>query len=500
MNSESEDITVSVGKHSIPVLYILILAGAVFRIYHLGFNSLWLDEAATVAYSSGGLDQIWANMAAMGDFNPPLFNLLENIMMMIGTTEIALRLLPALFGIVAIPIMYLVGKEFKDKYIGIILAGLTAFSPFLITYSQEARAYSMMFFLGACMVLLFLRAMKVNKQTEWFLFAIVSAVAFWTHFYSIVLFIPLVILAVYKFRNDWQPIAFSVVAWFAMALPLIFALYTVILQRASSAPAYGYQGFNIIYQTFFIMFWDSYIAIGLAVVLFIVGIWWTFKNDKEMALFLIFVPAIVFITSVILSNTIPMLPRYLIFVNIFVFLGIAMACPALVAFFQIAASDNLQKNIKKETVIKVISFGLVGCFVISAVPFYTNYYQTYTKSDWRELGIELANITQPGDVVVVIPKYIMMPLDYYYSSKIDGTQEVWANNATQLEQIKNAADSQQLTVFYVITPDINSQDPSGNAIKWLAANTMELGNIPGIAVRVRIPGINNQTQGIGGGN
>lgn len=485
MNSESEDITVSVWKHSVPVLYILIFIGAVFRLYNLGYNSLWLDEAATLALSSGTLEQIWSNMA-VGDFNPPLFQVLEHFMLMIGTTEIALRLLPALFGIAAIPIMYLVGKEFKDKYIGIILAGFTAFSPFLVAYSQEARAYSMMFFLGACMVLLFLRATRTNKQTEWFLFAIVSAVAFWTHFYSVVLFIPLVLIAVYKFRNDWQPIAFSVVAWFAMALPLLFALYNLVLMRASSAPTYGYRGIDIIYQTFLDMFWSSYIALGFAAILFIIGIWWTFKNDKEMAFFLVFVPVTAFIISIFLSNTMPMLPRYLIFVNIFVFIGIAMVYPALIAFFQMAASDNLQKNVKKETIIKLISFGLIGCFIITTVPFYVDYYQNYSKEDWRGFSRELTNSTQPTDVIVVIPKYVRMPLDYYYSSNLDKTIEIGANTVEELETIRDTAKSDNFRVIYIVTPDILAVDPTGNTLNWLAANTTEVGKASGIAVRMGV--------------
>jgi len=484
MNSESEDITVSVWKHSIPVLYILIFIGAVFRLYNLGRNSLWLDEAATYFYSLGGFDQIWENMAAMGDFNPPLFNFLENIMMNIGTTEIALRLLPALFGIAAIPIMYLVGKEFKDKYIGIILAGLTTFSPFLIAYSQEARAYSMMFFLGACMVLLFLMAMKVNKQTEWFLFAIVSAVAFWTHFYSIVLFIPLVLLAVYKFRNDWQPIAFSIMAWFAMVLPLSLALYTLIGQRASSTPTYGFQGVSIILRTFAEIFWGSFIVFGIGVILLIIGIWWTYKENKEMALFLVFVPAVVFFISVILSTTMPMLPKYIIFINIFVFLGIAMSLPALISFFYAASSDNLQKRTTRETVIKLTSIILISGFVIMAVPFYTTYYQTYTKDNWRGVSFELMNITKPGDVIAIAPKYAAFPLSYYYSSQLDETYEIGVNNVTDLEQIKYQSEVLNLTVFYIVTPDINSHDPSGKSNAWLLENTVEIGKTSGISVRV----------------
>jgi mannosyltransferase len=483
MNSESEDITVSIWKYSIPVLYILVFVGAVFRLYNLGYNSLWLDEAATVVYSRGSLSQVWGNMAAMGDFNPPLFNFLENLMMTIGFTEVAVRLIPALFGIAAIPIMYYLGKEFKDKYIGLILAGLTAISPFLIVYSQEARSYSMMFFLGACMVLLFLRAMRINKQTEWFLFAVVSAIAFWTHFYSVVLFIPLVLLALYKFRNDWQPIFFAVIAWLLLALPLLFELYNLIGQRAESAPTYGVQGIELIFRTIADMFWSSIIAFGFGAILFIIGVWWAYKEKKEKALFLLFVPLVAFVTSVVLSNTMPMLPRYLIFVNIFVFLGIAMALPALVSFFYAVSSDNLQKRTTKEFITKMMALIIVCCFIIAAIPFYGTYYTTLTKTNWRSVGIGLANVTQPGNVVVVIPKYNEMPLNYYYNSKADGVYEVSANNVTELTQIRMIADSLNLTVFYIVTPDIVSQDPTGQSVTWLGNNTVEIGNAPGLSIR-----------------
>lgn len=130
------------------VLLLLTVIGAGLRLYNLGFNSLWLDEAATYSLSVVPLGQIWTNMAA-GEFNPPLFFIIQHFMIMIGNTEIALRIMPALFGIATIPVIYLVGKEFMDKYVGLIIAAAFTLSPFLVVYSQEARAYSLLLLLCA---------------------------------------------------------------------------------------------------------------------------------------------------------------------------------------------------------------------------------------------------------------------------------------------------------------------------------------------------------------
>ena len=48
---------------------------------------------------------------ASGDFNPPLFYWIEHIMLMLGNNEVILRFIPALCGVLTIPVMYCVGKD-----------------------------------------------------------------------------------------------------------------------------------------------------------------------------------------------------------------------------------------------------------------------------------------------------------------------------------------------------------------------------------------------------
>ena len=57
---------------------LLITIGALLRLYNLGFNSLWLDEATTYTISSQSFFGIWQSMVN-GEFNPPLFYWIEHL-------------------------------------------------------------------------------------------------------------------------------------------------------------------------------------------------------------------------------------------------------------------------------------------------------------------------------------------------------------------------------------------------------------------------------------
>jgi len=137
--------TMEIKNNHLILLIALVIVGAFLRFYNLSFNSLWLDEATTYTISSQSFMAIWQSMVA-GEFNPPLFYWIEHIILWFGNSEFLLRIVPAVFGILTIPLFYLIGKEFIDEKVGIVMAAIATFSPFLILYSQEARAYSMMLF------------------------------------------------------------------------------------------------------------------------------------------------------------------------------------------------------------------------------------------------------------------------------------------------------------------------------------------------------------------
>ncbi|MGA2120601.1 MAG: glycosyltransferase family 39 protein [Methanoregula sp.] len=452
------------------ILISLTIVGLFLRFYNLGFNSLWLDEASTYTFASMSIPGIWqATMS--GEFNPPLFYWIEHLMLTLGNNEVILRFVPALLGVLTIPLIYFVGKEFVDRNVGIIAAAACAFSPFLIYYSQEARAYSLGLFFVAFAMFFFLKALKTNETRSWALFGVLSALAFWSHFYTLVIIgaMGLYALAVKipEFRHDIRTIKPLVAAGAVFAiicLPLIIVTIQLFAKRTASAPTFGIQGIDIVPETFRELSGFSTIAMYLLLLLFAVGIVQAFLLDRKKGIFLLALTLLPFAISWILSYRIPMVPRYLIVFAPVFFVGIALAYKPV---FTVISNRG-------------VVYGFIALMVLLSVttPFFTSYYSQYSKEDWRGFSGQIQNITQPGDLLVLVPGYISQPFDYYYSNVTEGTFEYGASDAGQLAAV--TAQKTNNTVYYVVTGDISSANPSGDAVKWLQEHTKQVGETTGI--------------------
>jgi len=450
------------------VLVGLTIAGLLLRFYNLGANSLWLDEASTLMFARQSLAGIWESTAG-GEFNPPLFYWLEHAILLLGESEFVLRFLPALLGVLTIPVVYFVGKEFKDQNVGLIAAALLAFSPFHIYYSQEARAYAPMLFFFSLALLFYVRANRSDEVRSWALFGLFSAVSFWMHFYAIV---PIAVLILHALvtragaiRHDIlsaRNTAIAVAAFVVASLPLLIVTASLFLARTSSAPTFGMQGLDVIYQTLLQVSGFNDLIMAAFIVLFLIGVAVMWRENRNDALLLAFMMVLPLVASLILSSRMPMIPRYLIYLLPVYFIGIASAYPALYA---------LVRN--KKAVYAVV----VAAAVIS-VPFLATYYTTPQKNDWRGFSADLGGMTGEGDLIVVLPPYMAQPLDYYYSNTTDGTLELGANTGSDLDAIQERYPGRQ--TFYVVTWDILAVDPTGDALNWLDKNAEFAGQRMGI--------------------
>lgn len=447
-------------RWEVSAVILLTMVGAVLRLYHLGRESIWLDEAYTINMARLSLESIW-DVVITSDVMPPLFYWMEHFILLVGNSEVMVRLLPAIFGILVIPVIYFVGKEFFDGTFGVILASAFAFSPFLISYSQEARPYSLLLLACAIVMWMFLRAMKTNSQLDWILFSLASAFAFWSHFYSVIFIFPLVGFAIYKFYPDIKQLGFSIMIGVALVFPLIFAIYNVVRMRTASAPSFGDHGIAVISTFFDQISWKFPVVSAVFLILFIIGLAWSYKNDKEKAILLTWMIFSGFIISLILASIIPMKARYLIFLTIPFFLGVVMSYWKFIEVFPKKYSQTY------------VVLGMILCFAVASVPFYATYYENYTKEDWRGFSKDLAAVTNSGDTVVIIPGYISQPFDFYYSNFTDETIEV------RLPLSKNLGDlyipRKTGIVYYVITSDIQSANPTGETMKWLKTNANYVG-------------------------
>ena len=446
----------------VQTLICLVAIGIFLRFYNLGFNSLWLDEASTYAFSVTSFSDIWQATAG-GEFNPPLFYWIEHVMLMFGNNEIILRFVPALLGVLTIPLFYLIGKEFLDRNAGLIAAAACTFSPFLIYYSQEARAYMMMLFFVGVATLFFLKAMKSGSLTQWVLFGAFSALAFWAHFYALVMIGALGLFALIEWAprirdeiGNLKMLVAAGVIFVILSLPLIVVMLQLFILRTSSAPTFGIQGLGIILATF-AQVSGSTVALYLLVAFFVIGIIQAFRIERGKGIFLVLITVLTFVISYVLSFKMPMQPRYLIFLSLVFFLGIAVSYHLMYSLWNSRA----------------IVYGFIAVLFVISAPVLAGYYSGYSKEDWRGFSAALEQEVHPGDIIVSVPGYISQPLDYYYSSAQTQTVETGATTAADLDRV--SAQSGNHTIYYVVTGDISAADPAGDAVQWLKKNATYAG-------------------------
>jgi len=452
----------------VQILLFLILSGSILRFYNLGYNSLWLDEAVTYTTSVKTFTEIWAVIGS-GDFNPPLFYWLEKGMLIFGSSEFILRFIPALLGILTIPLFYLIGKEFLDRNAGIIAAALLTFSSFHIYYSQEARAYSPMLFFASLAMLFFLKAIQQNDTKNWILFGLFSAIAFWLHFYVIVLIASLVlftlIIQLPRYRENIlniKPVFLGIITFCVVCFPLLIITVQRFGARIESAPTFGAQGFEIVYGTFSQMSGAGDLGLFLLIALFIIGLFQAFVIDKKKGFLLLTSLLFTFLISYMLSFKMPMMPRHLLFLLIIIFTGIALAYKP---FYSLTRNQG-------------VVYVLIAILILINFPALSNYYSSYTKEDWRGFSGQMQNITQEGDKIVLVPGYMSLPFDYYYSNATDRTYEYGATTIPDLENVSAGRGNE--TIYFVVTSDIIAVNPNGDQIKWLNERTKFISQDTGI--------------------
>lgn len=94
-------------KHKeIILLLLIIIIGAALRVYDLGAESTWLDEAYGIRVSAEGVAAIIEEAGPTQIIPPFYFVTFHYWMNLFGTSEVATRSLSAILGIISILLIY----------------------------------------------------------------------------------------------------------------------------------------------------------------------------------------------------------------------------------------------------------------------------------------------------------------------------------------------------------------------------------------------------------
>lgn len=115
----------------------LVLVAIVIRLVNLGGDSLWLDEAATVAVASQDLDLVLAGEGVVE--HPPGYYALIHGILEVDRSETAVRLPSVIASGLAVGVVFLLGRRLLNAWVGLAGAALLALAPIDVWYGQEAR-------------------------------------------------------------------------------------------------------------------------------------------------------------------------------------------------------------------------------------------------------------------------------------------------------------------------------------------------------------------------
>lgn len=189
-------------------------------------SSLFGDELSSYYIVTGhSLGRVIHILNGHGvDTNPPLYFAVAWLVERLGASAEALRLASLLSGIAAIPMTYLLGRRTIGPRAGVVAAAVMAFSPYLIFYTTEARAYALLMGLTLASTLALLNALDSGRPGWWGAYALCSCAALYTHYTAWFVLAGQAGWALVTHRTAWRPLLLSnavAVAGFLPWLPVL---------------------------------------------------------------------------------------------------------------------------------------------------------------------------------------------------------------------------------------------------------------------------------------
>lgn len=121
----------------------ILAIGAALRLYALGDEPFWLDEAHSANFTKLSLAELlsWSDPYDRG--NPPGYILLLKAWVQLSRSDTWIRALSAVAGVLTLPVVYLVGLRLFSRRVALVATAFLALAGYHIRFSQEARTYAL---------------------------------------------------------------------------------------------------------------------------------------------------------------------------------------------------------------------------------------------------------------------------------------------------------------------------------------------------------------------
>lgn len=202
-------------------MFFILILGLFLRLTFIDkAEGLWNDEyvswmVSATPFSQGFWDEI------LKQCHMPLYYLY--LKPFTGFNDFVLRLTSLIPSVIAIYMMYIVGKEYSKKA-GIFAASITSILSFLVYYAQEVRFYSLLFLFSAILLLFTIRLVKYNNRFNLIGFILSSVIVVITHVLGIIFVFFNCLYVFYKNKSLAKKILFGLAILSICLLPIFIAI------------------------------------------------------------------------------------------------------------------------------------------------------------------------------------------------------------------------------------------------------------------------------------
>ncbi len=415
----------------------ITLLGAALRLFHLGTQSLWLDESLSVVFAAVPFKTGMEAVVTDG-VHPPLYYLVLRLFLYMGQSESVVRLPSVVFGTLGIPLVYEIARLCFDQKVGLVSALLLSLSPFHVWFSQEARMYTMATFLTLASIYFFLCLLQGHGQRKgdqpllssplqrawdcqsgearrwWLGFVVCTALGYYTHYFTFFITLAEFAYLLITFRTHYHLFKKWTLAQAAAFLPLVPWLVAIFTREMISfgigwvpRPEWldlcktlwnlsvGYTG---------ALTPGIILSLLPFVLAFLWGVWIGAPSSKvrHPRLFLH------------LWFWLPMLVAFLLSLRrpIYIDRLFIMTLPAYLILLAWGIASP-----KASWARWALGAGLVVAMAVGLSRVYFDA-SLYTKEDWRGAARYVQNQSQPCDIITLRNFQDLLPFNYYYQGEV----------------------------------------------------------------------------------
>jgi mannosyltransferase len=394
----------------ISLLVGVTLFAAVIRLYKLADWSLWVDEIVTMTNARSVFQGVLSNPSVILGvlFREPISDVLIYIpLKLFGMTELNARLMPALIGILSLPLLYFPIRRLMNATTAMLVVFLLSISPWHIEWSQNARFYMPLLVLYTLAILAFY--FGIEKDKPWylvislFLLYLATRERLFALFYLPVVIGYFVLLPLLRFE---RPTGFRtrnilLVTLIPLALGLFFG------GRFVAEPSDWVSSFSYVTAgpLFIFSLFIHYIGIPIICLGIVGGLYLVYKKDR-LGLFLALAALVPLLAVMVISP--------------FQFTSTRYAFVTLPAWLMLAsfAALTLLSLVKGKARI----LAAMGVLVILASPIYGDYlyfrYENGYRANWKS-AFELVERQKAPEDLVVTPA---ISLGIFYLGPEQGKQ------------------------------------------------------------------------------